>query len=73
MEIRELINECVKEKGIAKATLAKNVGMTSQNLYNKLARPNGMRIDSLVAIMEALGYDVIVKDRETGKEMKVKI
>ena len=70
MEIRELVNYCLESRDMTKTQLAKRAGYASpQNLTNKLARPSGMRIDSLIEIMDAMGYDVVIKDRMNEKEI----
>lgn len=70
MKIRELINHCLEQRKMSKTQLAKKAGYASpQNLTNKLARPSGMRIDSLVEIMNAMGYDVVIKDRMNDAEI----
>ena len=59
---------------MSKAQLARKVGYESpQNLTNKLARANGMRIDSLVKIMNAMGYDVVIKDRLNDSEVVLEV
>lgn len=40
---------------------------TAQNITNKLARKT-IRFDEVAEIMDILGYDVIFRSRETGKE-----
>lgn len=40
---------------------------TAQNVTNKLARKT-IRLDEVVEIMDILGYDVIFRNRTTGKE-----
>ena len=41
--------------------------ITAQNVTNKLARKT-IRLDEVVEIMDILGYDVIFRNRTTGKE-----
>lgn len=40
---------------------------TAQNITNKLARKT-IRFDEVVEIMDILDYDVILRNRKTGKE-----
>ena len=40
---------------------------TAQNITNKLARKT-IRFDEVVEIMDILDYDVILRNRTTGKE-----
>lgn len=41
---------------------------TSQNMTNKLARKT-IRFDEVAEIMDILGYEIIFRNKETGKEL----
>ena len=40
---------------------------TAQNLSNKLSRKT-IRFDEVAEIMDILGYDIVLRNRKTGKE-----
>lgn len=47
--------------------LAERIGMKRQAFYNKMNRDN-MKYSEVQRIADFLGCDVILKDRESGKE-----
>ena len=69
MEYREVIAECIKERGISKAQLARELEMSPQLLNSKINRSKVMTTDAVIKIFNALGYDIVVKNRETGEEI----
>lgn len=72
MRITEAIDQCLKFRGMNKSKLAEKMGMARpQVLNNQLSRKAGMRIDTLLAMVNALGYDVVLKDRISGNEIVV--
>lgn len=53
-------------KGIKTKDLAEAYGDLTQTFYNKLHRDT-MKYDEVEKIADALGCDVVFRDRETGK------
>lgn len=48
--------------GITQANLAAKLGYKTQSgVGNALSRENGMRVDVFVKMMNAMGYDVVVR------------
>ena len=57
---------------ISQKKLADKIGAKSQQaVYNMMNAKNGMRADNLVKLMNAMGYDVLIRDRVTDKEVKL--
>lgn len=72
MNIVEAINECLRFRGMNKSKLSEKMGMTRpQVLNNQLSRGAGMRLETVLAMVNALGYDVVLKDRISGAEVVV--
>lgn len=61
------IKQVMIEKNIKVSELAAKIGMKSQPLSNKLFRDT-MSFSDVATIADALGCDVKIVDRETGKE-----
>ena len=61
------IKQVMIEKNIKVGELAEKIGMKSQPLSTKLYR-DSMSYSDVVEIAAALGCDVKLVDRETGKE-----
>ena len=68
MTIKEAINACVKKREISKALVARKLGVTAQSLNDRINRGKSMTTDNLVDILDAMGYDLVVKDRISGSE-----
>lgn len=54
-------------KGVTAVSLAETLGKATQTFYNMLQR-DVMKYSEVEKIADALGCDVVFKDRETGKE-----
>ncbi|WP_294411264.1 helix-turn-helix transcriptional regulator [uncultured Ruminococcus sp.] len=69
MTVSEAIKTILKEKNITLTDFAKLIGITKQNLSNKLSRDN-FTSQELYTMVKALNVDVIISD-ENGKEYKI--
>ena len=66
MKSNEVVRAAMKADGISQANLAAKLNYKTQSgVGNALGRENGMRVDVFVKMMNAMGYDVIVR---RGKE-----
>lgn len=60
MNIEKEIKKILIEKDMLLKDLAKKLGVSYQNLYNKMQR-NNFRVSELEEILDALGYDLELK------------
>ena len=66
MKSNEVVRAAMKADGISQANLAAKLNYKTQSgVGNALGRENGMRVDVFVKMMNAMGYDVVVR---RGKE-----
>lgn len=69
MKSSEAVRAAMKNDGLSQANLAAKCGYATQSgIGNALNRENGMRVDIFVKMMNAMGYDVVVR---RGKEEMV--
>ena len=62
MKSSEAVREAMKKDGMSQANLAEKCGYKTQSgIGNALSRENGMRVDVFVKMMNAMGYDVVVR------------
>ena len=61
MSVVTVIDTIIKEKDITKGELAERIGITKQNMSNKIKRDNFSALE-LVEIADALGVQLILKD-----------
>lgn len=63
MSVVTVIKTILDEKDITKGELAERIGITKQNMSNKIKRDNFSTLE-LVEIADALGVQLILKDGE---------
>lgn len=62
MKSSEVVRSVMTADGITQANLAAKLGYKGQSgVGNALGRENGMRVDVFVKMMNAMGYDVVVR------------
>lgn len=62
MKSNEAVRAVMSTDGITQANLAAKLGYKTQSgVGNALSRENGMRVDVFVKMMNAMGYDVVVR------------
>jgi antitoxin component HigA of HigAB toxin-antitoxin module len=62
MKSNEAVRAVMSSDGITQANLAAKLGYKTQSgVGNALSRENGMRVDVFVKMMNAMGYDVVVR------------
>ena len=73
MTSKEITKLLIKRKKISQDELARLCGMKSQsNVTGILNRYASMRVDTFEQMMDALGYEVIVRPKDgNGEEFKV--
>ena len=62
MKSNDVVRSVMSSDGITQMELANKLGYKTQSgVGNALSRENGMRVDVFVKMMNAMGYDVIVR------------
>lgn len=72
--LKKAYKRLILERGIMQNEVARKLGWTSSNLYNRINKEQGMqRLMDIERIADAMGYDVkvVFVDRENGKEIEV--
>lgn len=74
MKAVDIARKAWEESGISQKKLAEKIGIkTQQGVFRIFNAKQGMRIDSFVKIMNALGYDVVVRNKVNDKETIVEV
>jgi len=71
MNEKEILREAMKARGINQTMLAEMAGLKRQSNVSEMLRSSTMRVDNLVKLLDAMGFDVIVKDRNGSNKMNV--
>ena len=62
MKSSDVVRTVMSADGITQTELANKLGYETQSgVGNALSRKNGMRVDVFVKMMNAMGYDVVVR------------
>lgn len=62
MKSNDVVRAVMTADGITQTELARKLGYKTQSgVGNALSRDNGMRVDVFVKMMNAMGYDVVVR------------
>lgn len=69
MTSKELLLAAFRIKGLSNAKVAKEIGCSPQSLSQKLAR-NSLRADEFLNILESIGVEVSIVDKDTGKPIR---
>ena len=70
MIAKEIIKDIMNKKHWSQVKLAEQAGFKSQsNITGILNRHSTMKVDSLVQMVEAMGYEVVIRDKsDTSRE-----
>lgn len=64
MTEKDIIKILLKEICWTQIMLAKNMGYNSQSAVgNRLRDTNGMRVDSLVKMLDVMGYELVIRSK----------
>lgn len=76
MTEKEIVKEAMKVRGYTQAMLAEKLNYKAQGcVADRLSsRGASMKIDTLLKMLDVLGYDLIIKDRNmNGETWKVEL
>lgn len=71
MTSKEALTAAMKEKGVTQAETAAMVNWTPMQLSSRLMR-SSLRADDFITLLESLGIELVMKEKETGKEIKLR-
>ena len=68
----DVVDGIMNALNLSQKKLADKMGLKAQQqVYNMLIAKNGMRTDNFIKMLDALGYDLIVRNRVTDAEIQV--
>ena len=68
MTEKAAIRAAIEARGINQTILAEMAGLKRQSNVSELLRGRSMRVDNFVMLLDAMGFDVIVKDRNPANK-----
>ena len=63
-----ILREAMAKRGMKQAELAEALGIKQPSLSGNFNRTR-IGLDVFAKILDAMGYDVVIKDRESGKDL----
>lgn len=73
MKANEVVQQIMENDGVTQKKLAEALGFDApQYVGNMLYRKNGMRVDNLVKMLNAMGYEVVIR-KKIGKSEEWKV
>ena len=66
MNAKEHIKEIVSESNLSLATIAEKAGYKRASNVSEVMRVDNMRVDSMVRILHACGYKLIIRSEQKG-------
>lgn len=64
MNEKEIMRAAIKARGMTQQAVAEACGYKKQSNLTRLLASESMKVDSFLMVMDVLGFDVIVKDRD---------
>ena len=68
MKSSKIIKSIMKDVQWSQYRLAEEIGKKQSNITGILNRASSMRVDSLVELAEAMGYEVVIRNKQNGKQ-----
>ena len=65
---KSIVQEAMKTRNYTYATLADIAQLKRASNVSEMLRSSNMRIDNFVRLLNAMGYEVTVKDRTVGSK-----
>ena len=74
MTVENALRSIMAGLGVSQAKLAAKMGIKNQQtVYNMITSSKGMRSDNLIKAMDALGYEVVVRNKVNDTEIVLKL
>ena len=71
MNEKEIIRKAMEVRGINQTILADRAHLKRQSNVSEMLRSKNLRVDNLVLLLNAMDFDVIVKDRNGSNRENV--
>ena len=63
MNEKDIVRAAMSARGITQKMLAEQAGLKYQSNVSEMLGSRSLRVDNFVKLLNAMGFDVIVKDR----------
>ena len=74
MNEKDIVRAAMTARGFNQRMLAEQAGLKRQSNISEMLRGHSLRVDNFVMLLDAMGFDVIVRDRNgTNRENTWKV
>ena len=71
MKVSDAVKKAIKSKGVTQSELAERMGTGQSSIAMYLSRETSMKVENLMRMANACGYDLVLVDREDAKNAYV--
>ena len=71
MTEKEIIRKAMSVRGFNQTILANKANLKRQSNVSEMLRSKNLRVDNLVRLLDAMEFDVVVKDRNGSDVWKI--
>lgn len=71
MNEKQIVREAMKVRGLTQAMLADAAGLKNQSNVSEILRGQTLKTQTLVKLLDAMGFDLIIKDRNGSNRENV--
>lgn len=71
MNEKDIIRAAMNVRGYNQTMLAEQAGLKRQTNVSEMLRSRSIRVDNFVKLMNAMGFEVIVKDKNSANKENV--
>lgn len=71
MNEKEIIKTAMSARGYNQTMLASAAGLKRQSNVSEMLRGKSLRVDNFVKLLDAMGFDVVVKDRNSANRENI--
>lgn len=70
MDEKRIIKQIMEEEGITQKELSKRLGLRSQSSITAYLRTDSMKVDKLVGMLRAMGYELVIRGKRKEWEVQ---
>ena len=71
MNEKEALRLAMKARGLNQTVLAEMAGLKRQSNVSEMLRSSSMRVDNLVKLLDAMGFEVVIRDKNKANRENV--
>lgn len=68
MTAKDIINSIMKQSGFTQSQMAALIGLKNQSGFSMALNRADLKVGFFVKVLNAMGYEVVVKKRERGRK-----